>query len=86
MEKLQRENRPTRENIVEYINSIHSIDNKSVFLDPHELPKKIVAVGDIHGDLEALFKILLDAKIIDISGKWIAIDTFLHLCTFKTPT
>ena len=77
MEKLQRENRPTAENIVEFINEIHSIDDKSVFLDPSELPDKIVAIGDIHGDLEALFQILLDAKIIDITGKWIAIDTFL---------
>ena len=77
MEKLQRENRPTAENIVEFINEIHSIDDKSVFLDPSELPEKIVAIGDIHGDLEALFQILLDAQVIDILGKWIAKDTFL---------
>jgi hypothetical protein len=77
MEKLQTENRPTAENIVEYINEIHSIDHKSVFLDAYELPQKIVAIGDIHGDLEALFQILLDAQVIDIAGKWIAIDTFL---------
>jgi UDP-2,3-diacylglucosamine pyrophosphatase LpxH len=77
MDKLQTENRPNSENIVEFINGIQSIDDKSVFLDPSELPDKIVAIGDIHGDLEALFKILLDARIIDINGKWIAINTFL---------
>jgi hypothetical protein len=77
MELLQKENRPSFENLNEYITNINCIDNKSIFINQDEIPKKIVAIGDIHGDLEALFKILLDSTIIDISGLWIAQDTFL---------
>ena len=42
MEKLKTENRPTSENIVEFINGIQSIDDKSVFLDLSELPKRSI--------------------------------------------
>lgn len=77
MEKLQNENKPIYENLDDYISKIQCSDDKSIFIIEHELPKKIVAIGDIHGDLEALFKILLESSLIDISGLWIAIDTFL---------
>jgi hypothetical protein len=77
MEKLQNENKPSYENLDEYITNIQCSDDKSIFTLEEELPKKIVAIGDIHGDLEALFKILLDSSLIDISGLWIAVDTFL---------
>ncbi|MCG8570110.1 MAG: metallophosphoesterase [Spirochaetes bacterium] len=32
---------------------------------------KIIAIGDIHGDLEALASILLERKMINTKGKWI---------------
>jgi hypothetical protein len=77
MLKLRLENVLTAENVEEYINSIPCLDNKAIFRNPEELPQKIVTIGDIHGDLEALFSILLRAEIIDITGKWKAINTFL---------
>ena len=79
MEKLQKQNRPSFENLNEYISNIDCSDDKSIFINPYEIPTKIVAIGDIHGDLEALFKILLDSELIDINGKWIATNTFLIL-------
>jgi hypothetical protein len=39
--------------------------------------EKIVAIGDIHGDFEALLRILHAAKIIDRQGLWIAGNTTL---------
>jgi hypothetical protein len=77
MLKLRSENVLTPDNLEEYINSISCFDNKAIFTNPDELPQRIVAIGDIHGDLEALFSILLRAEVIDITGKWIAINTFL---------
>ena len=67
----------TNSNLREYISQIQCIKEKSIFLSPSELPKRIVAIGDIHGDLEGLFSILLNSNIIDITGRWIAIDTYL---------
>ncbi|KAI8813950.1 Metallo-dependent phosphatase-like protein [Cladochytrium replicatum] len=41
--------------------------------DPAEKsPLRIVAVGDLHGDLEASMRVLKMAKICDHTGKWIA--------------
>ena len=77
MLKLRYENKLSPENLDKYIESIPCFDDKAIFINEDEIPKRIVAVGDIHGDLEALFSILLRAEIIDISGKWKAIDTFL---------
>lgn len=77
MLKLRYENKLSPENLDEYIENIPCFDDKAIFINEDEIPKRIVAVGDIHGDLEALFSILLRAEIIDISGKWKAIDTFL---------
>lgn len=65
------------QNLEEFVSSIGCIRGQSIFTDPGELPERIVAVGDIHGDLEALFSILLKSGIIDIGGKWIADNTFL---------
>ena len=77
MLKLRSENVLTPDNLEEYVDSISCFDNKAIFTNPDELPQRIVAIGDIHGDLEALFSILLRAEVIDITGKWIAINTFL---------
>jgi hypothetical protein len=77
MLKLRSENKLIPENLDKYIESIHCFDDNAIFINEDEIPKKIVAVGDIHGDLEALFLILLRAEIIDITGKWKATDTFL---------
>lgn len=67
----------TPHNLESYVSDIGCIRGQSVFINPDELPERIVAIGDIHGDLEALFSILLKSGIIDINGKWIAVDTFL---------
>jgi len=39
--------------------------------------KRIVALGDIHGDYDKLVKVLRHAKLINRSNKWIAHDTVL---------
>ena len=77
MLKLRAENKLTTENLEEYVDSIPCFDNKAIFKNRDELPQRIVAIGDIHGDLEALFSILLRAEVIDITGKWKAMNTFL---------
>jgi hypothetical protein len=41
------------------------------------LPKKIIAIGDIHGDFEHLFTILHRLKIIDQDNNWIGGDTIV---------
>ena len=66
----------TPENLEEYVSNINCINGQSIFLNQHELPERIVAIGDIHGDLEALFTILLHSNVIDISGN------FLHWSFF----
>ena len=62
MLKLRSKNVLTPDNLEEYIDSISCFDNKTIFTNPDELPQRIVAIGDIHGDLEALFSILLRAE------------------------
>jgi hypothetical protein len=44
---------------------------------PHILPpvKRIIVIGDIHGDKEMTFESLKIAKLIDNNGKWIGGDT-----------
>lgn len=37
--------------------------------------KRIIAIGDIHGDFDALLKALYIGKVIDMKGKWIGGDT-----------
>jgi len=39
--------------------------------------KKIIAIGDIHGDFDVFLKTLRLGKIIDHNNKWIAIDTIV---------
>lgn len=41
--------------------------------------QKVVAIGDIHGDLHALLTILIADSIIDTQGNWIAGDSHLVL-------
>jgi len=53
------------------------LSNKSIYRDILEMPKRIVAIGDIHGDFEALLNILYDSAVIDKNGNWIARNTFL---------
>lgn len=40
---------------------------------------RVVAIGDIHGDYEALVKILLSMNLINVQGQWIGGDTHLVL-------
>jgi len=56
-----------------FINEIPCINPMTYY--PHS--NKIVAIGDIHGDFEALIKLLLSIKIINKEGLWIAGDTTL---------
>ena len=46
---------------------------KSVF----EKVKRIIAIGDIHGDFNALIKALYVGKVINTEGKWIGNNTHL---------
>ena len=57
--------------------NMRCLTNKSIYRDLAEMPKRVVAIGDIHGDFEALINILYDSAIIDKNGNWIARDTFL---------
>ena len=41
----------------------------------YENIKRIIAIGDIHGDFDALLKALYVGKVIDIKGKWIGEET-----------
>lgn len=36
--------------------------------------RRLIAIGDIHGDLDALVRILIGAELIDLNGNWIASD------------
>lgn len=75
----QKMKRPTKETLTQYIKDEIKCgkDDQAIFTEEKDLPERIVAIGDIHGDLEALFLILFDAGIIDINGKWIAQNTFV---------
>jgi len=77
MLKLRSQNKLNPGNIDDYIKSISCFEDKAIFTNPDELPQKIVAMSDIHGDLEALFSILLNAEVINIKGEWKANNTFL---------
>ena len=44
-----------------------------------EHPERVVAIGDIHGDLHALLSILDESAIIDAEGNWVAERTHLVL-------
>lgn len=55
-------------------NSCSTDSNKSGIFQKQP---RIIAVGDIHGDLEALFVALLKANVIDLKGKWTGKDTYV---------
>ena len=63
----------TREELEKMINSTTCVR----FSNISDLPKKIIAVGDIHGDFEHLFTILNRLKIIDQDNNWIGGDTIV---------
>lgn len=42
-------------------------------------PRRIIAIGDLHGDVVALASILLDRGLIDKTGDWIGSDAHLVL-------
>ena len=48
--------------------------NKSGIFDKQP---RIIAIGDIHGDFEALYMALLKANVINLQGKWIGKNTYV---------
>jgi len=64
--------------IQDFINSIN-INNNCPFLINTELKnkKRIIAIGDLHGDFDALLIALSKAKVINKFGKWIGKDTIV---------
>lgn len=42
-------------------------------------PRRILAVGDLHGDFKALIRLLSESQFIDADGKWIGEDSHLVL-------
>lgn len=42
-----------------------------------KFPHKVIAIGDIHGDIKMLKNLLLSANIIDIKDNWIAENTYV---------
>ena len=77
MLKLRSKSKLSQENLDHFIDNIDCFEEKAIFTNHDELPDRIVAVGDIHGDLEALFTILLNAEVINIKGEWKARNTFV---------
>jgi hypothetical protein len=43
------------------------------------LPRRVIAIGDVHGDLVALGSILTERSLIDEDGRWIGADAHLVL-------
>lgn len=65
-------------NNVNNINNVNNTDNLNNANNTHNtnnLVERIVAVGDIHGDISALERVLRMAGIIDGENKWIAENT-----------
>ncbi len=42
-----------------------------------EKQPRIIAIGDVHGDFEALYMALLKAHVINLKGKWIGKNTYV---------
>jgi len=71
----------------DYINNINNNENvinndnelisKNIKINEKIKYKRIIAIGDIHGDYEKLVKILSHSKLIDENNNWIGIDTIL---------
>ena len=55
----------TSDNLENYVSEIICIREQSIFINRDELPEKIVAIGDIHGDLEGYI-----IKIRNYRHKW----------------
>jgi hypothetical protein len=63
----------TREELEKMINSTTCVRYSKIA----ELPKKIIAIGDVHGDFGHLFTILNRLNIIDQNNNWIGGDTII---------
>ncbi|NUP05201.1 MAG: calcineurin [Polyangiaceae bacterium] len=57
--------------------SSQAVQQVAVTANVHAAPKRIVAFGDVHGDLDATKRALKLGRIIDDNGAWIAGDTFV---------
>jgi hypothetical protein len=71
-----------KENFTEYLSNFNDIwDVKCKNYDklPNILPaaKRIIVIGDIHGDLPILLQCLNKAKVIDYKNNWIGKDTII---------
>ncbi len=56
-----------------------TIESSHIAWNFEQAPRRIVAVGDIHGDYNALVTILRGARLINARGKWIGGKTHLVL-------
>lgn len=63
----------TREELEKLINSTTCVKYSKI----PNIPKKIIAIGDIHGDFAHLFIILFRLKIIDEDNNWIGGNTII---------
>jgi hypothetical protein len=50
--------------------SVYTAQHDSIAWDIKPTPKRIIAVGDLHGDFNALLKILEEQQLVNRSGKW----------------
>jgi hypothetical protein len=60
-------------------NRIKTLRRDGIPWNIRPVPSRIVATGDVHGDLEALGNILYDRQLIDKRGRWTGGDAHLVL-------
>ncbi|KAK9762090.1 hypothetical protein K7432_012501 [Basidiobolus ranarum] len=58
-------------------NPDNSDAKSSAILEPSIVHKRVVAIGDLHGDFESALKVLQLAKLVDAEGSWIGGDDIL---------
>ena len=59
------------------LNEFYKLETEACYSTPSILPNvsRIIAIGDLHGDLSALIHALRKAKVIGPRGEWIGKDT-----------
>ena len=65
----------SHESIMEDFQNSHSVCGKNIAVYPEV--SRIISIGDLHGDFNAMFKALRLGKVIDRKGNWIGGDTYV---------